>query len=163
MELTAEFLREILDYNPSTGEFRWKRNLSNRRSQGQVAGCICSRSGYNLIGIRGRIYKANRLAWLYMHGAWPEQFIDHINGVTSDDRLSNLRQATHQQNLCNRKKQANNTSGYKGVHRHQGRWRARIAVKGRHISLGVYSNPEDAHRAYAQAAERYHGDFARAK
>jgi hypothetical protein len=163
MALTADYLREVLDYNPETGEFRWKRHMSNRRGAGQEAGCICSRSGYRLIGIKGVVHKANRLAWLYVHGEWPDRFVDHINGKTGDDRIANLRLATHQENLCNRGKPRNNTSGYKGVHRHQGMWRARIAVNGRSISLGLYHNPEEAHRAYAIAAERYHGDFARAK
>ena len=163
MALTADYLREVLDYNSQTGEFRWKKHMSNRRAKGEIAGCLCPRNGYRLIGIKGVVYKANRLAWLYVHGELPALFVDHINGKTGDDRIANLRLATHQENLCNRGKQKNNTSGYKGVHRHQGKWRARIAVNGRNISLGMYHNPEEAHRAYATAAERYHGDFARAK
>lgn len=163
MALTAESLRAVLDYDGETGVFVWKGTLSNRRAAGDQAGCVCKRSGYRLIGINGTVYKACRLAWLYIHGDWPERFIDHINGRTDDDRIANLRLATHQQNLCNRGKQRNNTSGFKGVHRHHDRWRARIAVNGRHVSLGVYVNPEDAHRAYAEAAARYHGEFARAK
>lgn len=163
MAFTAENVRELLSYDPETGVFTWLTTASNRRKQGQIAGCICKRGGYVLIGYKGRIYGAHRLAWLYVHGSWPDRYIDHVNGNPTDNRIANLRLATPAENQRNRRRQNNNTSGYKGVHRHQGMWRARIAVNGRHISLGLYHNPEDAHRAYAIAAERYHGEFARAK
>jgi hypothetical protein len=165
MALTADYLREVLDYNPETGEFRWKRHMSNRRGAGQEAGCICSRSGYRLIGIKGVVHKANRLAWLYVHGEWPDRFVDHINGKTGDDRIANLRLATHQENLCNRGRQKNNRSGYKGVclHKPSQKWHARINSKGRQHYLGIFNTPEEAHQAYSLAAQQLHGDFAKTK
>jgi len=163
MTITAEELRSILAYNPETGAFTWKVTASNRRQAGELAGCKCKRSGYMLIGYKGVVYPAHRLAWLHVYGTWPTMDIDHINGIPGDDRICNLRLATHQQNMSNRGRQKNNSSGYKGVYRHQEKWRARITVAGKSVSLGVYHNPEEAHRAYAEAASRYNGDFARAK
>lgn len=164
MALTADYLREVLDYDPETGVFRWKQHLSNRRGAGEIAGCVCKRDGYNLVGINGTVYKANRLAWLYVHGEWPPRYVDHINGMTGDDRIANLRLATPAENLWNRGKQKNNTSGYKGVTYHPGtgKWWARINRHGKTYRLGLHKTPEEAHAAYAEAAERLHGDFARA-
>lgn len=153
----------MLHYCPETGAFTWKVTASNRRKAGERAGCLCKDTGYNIIGLNGRVQKASRLAWLYVYGEWPVDMIDHINGIRNDDRIENLRCATHAQNLRNRGKQRNNSSGFKGVYRHKNAWRARINVDGRTVSLGLFPNPEEAHQAYAQASVRYHGDFARAK
>lgn len=164
MKLTASVLRSVLHYDQDTGEFRWIAQASNRRGSGLVAGCLCNKSGYRLIGYKGKVYKASRLAWLYVHGEWPPAIVDHINGDRANDRIANLRLATQAENLRNRGKQKNNTSGFKGVYQHaQNNWRARITKDGRQYCLGLYSTPEEAHRAYAIAAERLHGDFARDK
>lgn len=162
--LTAERLREVISYDPETGVFCWRVTLSNRNHAGSRAGCQCSRDDYRLIGIDGVVYKANRLAWLYMTGKWPAHLIDHKNLDRGDDRWDNLREATHSQNLSNRGAQRNNTSGFKGVHFHpqSGRWRARIAKDGKHISLGLHDTAENAHLAYTAAAIDLHGEFAHA-
>ena len=89
--------------------------------------------------------------------------IDHKNGVKVDNRRDNLRKSTNQQNQCNKGKQKNNTSGYKGVHlfKPTNKWAAAIKVHSKSISLGHYSNKIDAARAYNRAALTYHGEFAR--
>lgn len=161
--LTAERLREVLNYEPQSGRFTWRVRLSNRTDADRQAGIVCKRSGYRLIGIDGAVYKASRLAWLYMVGLWPVDRVDHANLNRSDDRWENLREATHSQNLANTGLWSHNTSGFKGVHFHSqsGRWRARIAKDGKHISLGLHDTPEMAHAAYCVAAKRLHGEFAR--
>jgi hypothetical protein len=160
--LTAHELRELLDYNPATGVFRWRVARSNRVKVGQETGCL-NAYGYKVIGIHGRVLQASRLAWLYTTGAWPEHDIDHINGDPADNRWENLRAATRSDNQCNRRKQSNNKSGFKGVHFDQkrGKWRARIAKRGHDVDLGFFERVEDAGRAYQAAAGRVHGDFAR--
>jgi hypothetical protein len=87
--------------------------------------------------------------------------VDHINGNKLDNRKCNLRLATNSQNHCNRGKQANNTSGYKGVswHKQANKWNARIVLLGRKISLGLYNDPKDASEAYLTASKIYHGEF----
>lgn len=86
---------------------------------------------------------------------------DHINGDTLDNRRENLRLATYSQNGMNAGKHKNNQSGYKGVS-YDGRvnkWRARIQVNGKEKWLGLFDNPEDAYKAYCEAAKLYHGEF----
>ncbi len=96
-------------------------------------------------------------------GALPGMIVDHINGDTLDNRRANLRVCTMAQNVRNRKKPRTNTSGYKGVHwmpRHK-KWMAKITCAGKHIFLGLFDDPAEAHAAYCAAAKKYHGDFAR--
>jgi hypothetical protein len=163
MALTQERLKELLTYNPETGLFHWLVRTSNRTDVGKQAGHCEKRLGYVLIELDGRLYQAQRLAWLYMHGHWPEFEIDHENGNPSDNRFLNLRAATHSQNLKNVKRPSHNTSGFKGVHLHRqsGRWRARIRANGKYYSLGLHTTKELAHAAYREGAIRLHGEFAR--
>lgn len=100
MILTAERLRELLTYDPETGEFRW-RYTRGCRARGQIAGTVTC-LGYLTIAIDGRKYKAHRLAWLHVHGEWPYPEIDHINRIKLDNRLVNLRRATRAENNANR-------------------------------------------------------------
>lgn len=161
MALTQSRLKELLSYDPETGHFHWLKAWGRRRMD-RPAGCFNKRDGYLLIGIDRVVYQAHRLAWLYVHGSMPRGVIDHANGNGLDNRLSNLRAASQAQNLQNRGKQTNNTSGFKGVYLHSQnkRWVARITVNGRCHALGCYSTPEEAHAAYSAAALRLHGPFA---
>jgi hypothetical protein len=88
---------------------------------------------------------------------------DHENVNTLDNRRKNLRKSTVSQNCMNRRKRSDNTSGFKGVsfHRRLGKWQAAIAVNGKDIYLGYFSDRLSAHNAYCEAAKIYHGEFAR--
>lgn len=162
--LTAERLRGVVSYDPETGVFVWKVNPSNRRV-GDECGDIKKDSGYRLISVDCRRYRAHRLAWLYMTGAWPTEQVDHKNGVRSDNRWSNLREATQRQNSANMMRR-NNKTGVKGVIRYQGpkhvRFRANIMVDGHTNYLGSFKTLEAAAEAYRIAAEKHFGEFARA-
>jgi hypothetical protein len=158
--LTQERLKELLDYDPETGVFTWLASTTNRISVGDVAGSV-DRLGYRRIALDRRDYKAHRLAWLYMTGEWPTSDLDHINCDKDDNRIANLRLATEAQNGANRRKNSNNTSGYKGVSSSRGRWRAEIRVNGRARRLGHFTDPAAAHAAYVAAAEKHFGEFAR--
>jgi hypothetical protein len=159
--LTYERLRELLDYDPETGAFRWKPTIGNRRS-GCIAGSPHS-SGYLSITIDGHNYLAHRLAWLFQTGKWPNEMIDHVDCSRNNNRFSNLRQADRSQNMCNRTKSVTNKSGFKGVHWHYAkrRWQAKIGMGGKYKHLGYFSTPEAAHAAYIAAAEAKHLGFAR--
>lgn len=157
----AQSLMALLDYDPETGVFVWKGG--RRRQPGSRAGHK-NWCGHRVIGFFGRGHREHRLAWESANGPVPEGFeIDHINGVYDDNRLVNLRLATHQQNLANCKNRKNNTSGRKGVIRHHdGRWRARIMVSGKTLHIGLFQSVEEAGAAYFAAAEKHFGEFARA-
>lgn len=162
MRLTHDRLKTLLSYNPESGHFIWLVSTSNRALVGTVAGCLCRKSGYVLIGIDGVVYKANRLAWFYMTGEWPAGIVDHRNTIRNDDRWDNLRLATQAQNLSNRGAQKNNTSGFKGVSEYApGRWCARVTASGKTRRMNGFSDPADAAMAYARMANEVHGDFAR--
>jgi hypothetical protein len=158
--LTHEQLKELLHYDPETGVFTTRvarGNLSVDRKAG------CKSRGYIQLRIADRIYRAHRLAWFYVHGSWPDSEIDHINLVTSDNRIANLREATRKQNTTNTPARRNNRCGKKGVTfaKHAGKWRARIVHNGRPEHLGYFTDIEAAHAAYAAAARVHFGEFAR--
>lgn len=86
--------------------------------------------------------------------------VDHKNHDTLDNRKENLRKCKHFQNACHKRKSAINTSGFKGVSWHDGRWRARIQINGRTIPIGRFRNAADAALAYNKKAKEIHGEFA---
>lgn len=100
--MTQEELHQLLDYNPETGKFFWKVNMRGKVKIGTKAGCVCKIHGYELINIKNKQYRAHRLAWLYVHGKWPNPEIDHINRVKTDNRIANLREADRSMNNLNR-------------------------------------------------------------
>ncbi len=160
-QLSHARLLEVLDYNPATGVFiaRVKRY---EIQVGQVCGWI-GKNGYVYIGIDGGQYLGHRLAWFYVYGTWPKKTLDHENHVVSDNRLSNLRPATHKQNCRNVNIGLANTSGFKGVSLKRGRsnYVAQIMCDQKNHYLGVYSDPKDAARVYDKAALRMFGRFAK--
>jgi hypothetical protein len=157
MELTVEQLKDTLDYDADTGVFVWKIRPSKAVRAGDVAGCVEKRIGYITIGIGGRVYKAHRLAWLYVYGSWPKGLIDHINGNKADNRIDNLRDVFADGNSQNvRKPNRRNKSGFMGVIWYQNKWRASMSVNGKSKWLGDYSTPEEAHQVYLEAKRKYH-------
>jgi hypothetical protein len=166
--ITADYVRDRLDYNPKTGELRWRTILEtdrftrtwNTRYAGKVAGCL-DVYGRRVIRLDGFLYFSHQLAWLYFYSRWPHPEIDHKNRNMSDNRIDNLRIATSSQNKHNKGKLRTNTSGYKGVtwHSQTNKWAARIWLNNKPISLGLFQSKEDAAAAYARAAEKLHGHF----
>jgi hypothetical protein len=156
-DLSYDRLREVLNYEPSTGIFTWKIKTAKCVQIGDVAGCIEKRIGYNTIGIDKSIHRAHRLAWFYMTGKWPVKFIDHINGSKSDNRFENLREVFEDGNSQNvRKPNKRNKSGFMGVIWFQNKWRASITVNGKTRRVGDYNTPEEAHQAYLKAKREHH-------
>jgi hypothetical protein len=156
--VSVERLKELLEYNPITGEFTRKITVSNAK-KGTAAGCK-NCEGYKVIRIDGLLYYAHRLAWLYIHGFYPNN-VDHIDGNKNNNCISNLRVATTRQNNWNRSTFKSNSSGFKGVslHKETGKWRARIRSCGKYKSLGLFRSPIEAHTAYSKAAAELHGEF----
>jgi len=162
---SAEHVREALEYIPETGQFHWRKS-------GRPAGHIqtfqkgtTKEHKRRVIRLGDTLYIATRLAWAIMTGAAPDQEIDHRDGDSLNDRWENLRLASHSQNMGNQRRRADNRSGFKGVSwdNFTGRWVARIREPGgRYRNLGRFENAASASRAYMQAAQTLHGEFARA-
>ena len=160
--ITQQELKEALHYDSETGKFTWLSRRGSNALKGSVAGTVIKK-GYRTISVGGAQRLAHRLAWLYVHGVCPELQIDHINGDKDDNRLVNLRLATNAQNHCNRGKNVNNRSGYKGVCKKAGAniWIAYAMVAGKTKYLGSFKTPEDASVAYETFAAKTHGEFYR--
>jgi len=160
--LDADEVRRLLDYDPATGIFRWRVRTSSRAAANSVAG-FDRHDGYRLIGIGGRIYLAHRLAWVHVHGEWPEAEIDHIDCNPANNALANLRPATRALNQRNSRKPRNNSSGVKGVtwHAKDAKWQAQIKLRGRCHYLGQFDDIAQAATAYASASVKLHGEFGR--
>lgn len=151
-------LFETFEYSPDSGEIRWKISPSQKVKAGSVAGCVGS-SGYRQIMFQRRPLQAHRLAWFLMTGCWPTHQIDHRNCVPTDNRWSNLREATQSYNLGNTKGRSAHGKGVTKLP--WGKYQAQI--KKDHIAyyLGVFSTADEASAAYAAAAKKLYGDFAR--
>lgn len=157
-----EQLKSLLDYDTETGVFKWLVANTRNVRKGDVAGCLTKDKGYIRIDVLGKQYPAHRLAWLYMTGEWPDKKqIDHINLSKADNRWSNLRIATPSQNKANSKKRPDNTSGYKGVSKFEGKWKAQCTANGVHTYLGLFDTPEEASLAYQSFASVAQGEFFR--
>jgi hypothetical protein len=160
--ITQEYLKQILDYNPETGIFTRVISKSSNAKAGNVAGYL-SPDGYIYIGINAKRYKSHRLAWLYVYGEMPSKCIDHINCNKTNNKINNLRLSTHSQNKMNTPKQKNNTSGFKGVtwHKELKKWMVAARLNKKRHYLGYFSDIKEAAKAYANFAKKNHGEFFR--
>lgn len=157
MSITQNELKELLHYDPETGVFTWKVDRGSRYKAGSRAGSVGS-YGYREIRLSNKLYKEHRLVWLYVYGVWPEFELDHINGVTGDNRLCNLREATSLENKQNASIRSDNTSGHTGVcwHKRARKWMAYIAVNNKIKYLGLHKTIDEAKEAYLKAKEELH-------
>lgn len=148
---TDEELRSILEYDPGSGEIRWKVRTGAKSKVGTVAGSLDSK-GYVVIRVKGATHKAHRLAFLLHTGAWPEKQVDHVNGVKADNRWSNLRDVDSVVNMGNRGLQSNNTTGFRGVtERAGGRFQASLQSGKTRKVIGTFDTAEEAGAAYKAA------------
>jgi hypothetical protein len=121
------------------------------------------KTGYWGIMIHRKLYLAHRLIFIWHNGFAPNE-IDHINRVRADNRIENLRASTTSQNHANETHRENTLNKYRGLQRTvlAGKiyWGARIMVDGKRNHLGMFKTPEDAAKAYNDAAIKYYGEFA---
>jgi hypothetical protein len=161
--ITQSFLRQRYDYDPATGELRYKVNRVRMRI-GDAAGKV-DKDGYRIIVIDSKGYRAHRLVWVWHYGETPRA-LDHINRNKLDNRIENLRECTDAQNARNTGLHSHNTSGYKGVYyeHDRGKWRARARYtnhKGdrKRVDLGRHDTPDLAAVAYNLHLMTHHPDF----
>lgn len=155
---THQQVVEALHYDKESGEFRWA--ISARGiAAGKVAGFV-NAEGYRVIKIGRQAHMAHRLAWFLSNGVWPEAEIDHINGVKTDNRLCNLREATRSINSQNKRAaQANNKScGLLGVtwNKQHRKWQSKIMVNKTLHHVGLFDDANVAHSAYLAKKRELH-------
>lgn len=151
--LTASRLREVMRYEPETGLFQWISKPRGRATADWFAGTQHG-SGYLVICIDGSNYRAHRLAWLYVKGDWPKRTIDHKNRVRSDNRFSNLREASTRRNTQNQDGGVEMRETKRGL-----RWRARITHAGRLVTVGTFQTREEAESARIEAKKLMHAGY----
>jgi hypothetical protein len=161
--LTQEVLLENFRYDETTGNLYWKvkrsyitdlsKPISAKDSSGYIR--VCTK-------LSGKIknYGVHRLIWTMVYGVIPKN-IDHIDGDRTNNKISNLREATHQQNMMNRKKRCDSKNTYKGTYRVKNSWIAEIWFMNKRYYLGSFKTDKEAGLAYAEAAKKFHGNFAR--
>mgnify|MGYP000232644080 CR=1 FL=1 len=155
-----EKARETLDYNLDTGEFtRFIKSRLIHKEMGRI-----NSKGYRQIGItingKQKQIRSHRLAWFIYYGELPN-VIDHIDKNKLNNRITNLRSCTDQENNFNRGIYSNNTSGYKGVswNKRCKKWTSHINSNGSLIRLGSFDCPKKASKAYQAKAKEIHREF----
>lgn len=152
--MTPALLRETLAYDPATGHFTWLAKTGKRAVVGRRAGWQ-SKDGYARICVHGEEHQAHRLAWLYVHGDWPMQDIDHINGDRADNRIANLRDVSRSVNLQNRRAAGQTRTGVLGVSANGTGFKAEIKSD-RRMHLGTFPTTAAASAAYLAAKRQHH-------
>ena len=149
--MQIEAVLRAVRYEPETGLFYWAIKRKGGRGVGKIAGAT-NAAGYTVIRIDGKDYYAHRLAWLFTHGRWPACEIDHRNGVRSDNRISNLREADRSSNMHNLQgARKDSKTGVLGVSPHAGGYVASIHVRGKKRHLGSFRTIEEAAAVYRNA------------
>lgn len=154
-------LYKLLELDETSGNLYWKVDRNGGSKTGDLAGSLNTK-GYLCIKIDGRTYKAHRIILAMINGYWPEEEVDHINGVKGDNRPCNLREATGAQNRHNIGAYKNNVSGVKGVrwNKQRGQYRAVIMIDKKNKHLGYYDDIELAELVHQEAARIYRGQYA---
>lgn len=177
---TPDVMRQLLDYCPDTGRLSWRARppeifktgrytserackIWNTRYAGTPALAAVDKVGYHFGSVFAYPCKAHRAAWCIYHGRWPDGDIDHINGDPADNRIANLRDVSHAENMRNMKMPVTNKSGEVGIHKdptansyvvrigkklHVGRWQTMEEAKAaRHAAMKVLNYHENHGRA----------------
>lgn len=172
---TPEELRQLLRYEPETGKLFWRERpvelfaaggkftkehgakVWNARWANQEAFTATAKEGYKVGAVFFKTMRAHRVIWAIVHGNWPKEQVDHINGMRSDNRITNLRCVSDAENKKNMKRYSNNVSGKAGVSWYSriAKWSAEIKVHGRKIRLGQFNVLEDAIAAREAAEVKY--------
>lgn len=149
--LSHQDLISVLDYNESSGIFVWKKGIGGSTKKGKEAGNCRISSGYLDVNFFGKTYRLHRLAWFYVYKKWPENYIDHINGDKQDNRILNLRDVTHRENMLNNAKTRSGSLGGCYFEKRRNKWQAQIRTNNKTKYLGRFNTEKDAHEAYKKA------------
>ena len=157
-QITPEFLKSVLTYDPLSGSLTWKararemfssdgafKTWNSRFSGSDALSCVAT-TGYLHGRILGIGFLAHRVAWAIHSGRWPEHQIDHLNGNRKDNSILNIQEVSPEGNRKNARLRSDNTSGVCGVYWDKSlkKWRSAIGLSGKSIHIGIYQNKGDA-------------------
>lgn len=151
-DLTAEYVRSLLGYDPQSGIFVWKVTRARTAKAGMRAG-RARKDKYREITVAGHGYLEHRLAWLVTYDEWPRLDVDHVDGDKSNNAACNLRHASRSDNCKN----AIRRGCY--FRKDNGKYAAAIQVDGKRLHLGLFQTEELARAAYLSASEKHFGEF----
>ena len=160
--ISHERLKELVDYDPDTGIFRWKAKAAARVKIGEVFGSLGT-GGYLTVFLEKKCYPLHVLAMFYTDGVWPSELVDHKDLNKTNNKRNNLRLATKSQNNRNCKIRKDNRSGVKGVSyrdKSGGQWVCRIHTDSGRKYIGCFKTKEEATAIMKIAREEHHGEFA---
>ena len=157
--ITVDNLHDYYRYED--GKLYWKKNRSNVK-EGDEVGSLQTRDGYITTKMNGKRIGVHRIIFALFHGYFPE-YVDHINGITSDNRISNLRSASCSQNQHNAKLRKDSSSGIKNVswHKQHKKWIVRVRSNNKRKHIGLFENIEEAEKAAIEARIQHHKEFAK--
>lgn len=154
-EISLDRIRELISYDPESGDFTWLVT-TGKKVKGDKAGGV-SEHGYCRVKLAGTKYMAHRLAWAFIYGVFPENEIDHINGIRSDNRKVNLREANRSTNIQNlNSSRKDNKLGVLGVHQIGVKFISQLQVMGVKVHYARHNTLEEAELAYKEAKDKYH-------
>lgn len=163
---TLDYLRTRIAVDLATGAVTWiDATEHHKRLNGALAGSIRrpskGRKGYVYIKVNTAALKRSHIVYLFGHGHWPKNQVDHINGDSTDDRLANLRDVTATQNAWNHKGRAKKSALPMGVRAlPSGRFQARIACNKQKFLFGPFDTATEAQAVYQQKRKELFGEFA---
>ena len=151
-----EYVFSLLDAEPS-GRLLWKKTKSNRNLIGNDAGSVIS--GYRYVTIDGVNIKSSHINWLFKTGKWPKKTIDHIDNNKLNDAWDNLREATHQQQMRNKKVTKKGRELPKGVYKRKDKFYSRATIDGKDIYLGTFETASEAHIAWCDYTKEIYQEY----
>ena len=159
MSITQDYLKEIFDYKD--GNLFRKTKTSNRTKVGDVVGSK-NGNGYLRVSVLGKYFYVHRIVFMWHFGYLPNE-IDHIDGNKSNNKIENLREATHLQNGKNLTLRLSNKVGINGVRFDSDRrkWASSICINKKKKHLGRFANIEDAILARKNAEIEFFGEWSR--
>jgi len=158
MTPTADSLHDLFDY--ADGKLYWKVSRNPLKDfVGKVAGSFDGH-GYAYVSINRKKQAVHRVIWQMFNGPIPPGYqIDHINNISTDNRIENLRLATNSQNGMNKGHRKDSTGPCKNVcwNKQSKKWQ--VKVQG--IYIGRFEDLEFAELVAQEARSKYQGEFAR--
>ena len=149
-----EEFQKLYRYDPETGLFSWLVDKGKMKAGMVAGGYTANRTEKIYLRCQGKAWLAHRVAWLFHYGEDPGDYqVDHKDKNPLNNKIDNLRLATHQENQ-------RNTKGL-GVswHTQRKKWRSYIMVDYRQISGGLHNTFEEALAATAALKRKYFGEF----
>lgn len=158
-DLTVDQVREMFNYDPETGSLT-RKVKAGRSNVGDFAGSL-KKDGYYEVKIKGKYYRQHRIIWLHYYGKWPDHFLDHINAIPTDNRISNLRECSDTTNQFNKGVHPLSRLGVKNVSLVKGKYVVTFKLNYKKIHVGRYDTLEEAVEVARKYREELHGEFAR--